>query len=305
MNELQDLCAKWLQYLSCGLSRSENTCVSYGSDFVCFLDFFKKYTDNKITLQKIIAIEPRDWRAWMCQQKNDGISARTISRRLCALKSFFKFLAKSRYIQTHPIFDAATQRIPKSLPRPVSYQDITELIDTCSFLHGAPWIHARDEAIIFLLYSVGLRINEAMRLDYCDIIDNEFLTIVGKGGKIRQVPFMPEVKCKIESYKKLCPYTFNRNGPLFFGSQGKRLLAQVFEHRIRTIRRLLSMPETLTPHTLRHSCATHLMTESEDLRGIQELLGHASLSTTQIYTAINSKVLKSAYDNAHPRSKKQ
>jgi integrase/recombinase XerC len=301
---------EWLDSLTSDRSSAAATKLAYDSDFRCFLEFYASYTGENATFGKIIKIEPKDWRAWSSSQRNAGLCSRTISRRFAALKSFFKFLEQNNYIKDHPIFSSKTPKAPKTLPRPASYDDIMLLMDNCSQLPGTTWIHKRDQALIFLIYSVGLRINEALSINREDIEQTEFLTVCGKGMKTRQVPILPATLRVIGDYTSICPWFSSLRsfktptGPLFFGEKGKRLIAQVFEARVRILRKILNLPDSFTPHALRHSCATHLMASSEDIRGIQELLGHASLSTTQIYTDINSEQLRAAICKAHPRAKK-
>lgn len=298
--EVLKLGERWSLNLLYNQSSSKATLKAYKSDFLSFLDFFQNYLGEDITLQKIINLKPQDWRAWLTHQRNKKIHTKTMCRKLSALKSFFKFLVKEEYIQDHIIFSMRPPKVTQNLPRPILYEDIQLLIEKCSSLSSLPWIHKRDEALIFLLYSIGLRISEALNLNIEDFKNKKFITIQGKRNKKRQLPLMPMILQKIEDYKKSCPYSFSEKGPLFLGQKGSRLQSQVFEKRIRQLRRLLDFSETLTPHAFRHSCASHLMSHSEDLRSIQELLGHTSLSTTQIYTHINNEHLKTIYQKAHP-----
>jgi integrase/recombinase XerC len=295
---------EWADFLLFGQSHSHETVTAYLSDFRHFYDFLTEYVGRAVSIEDICQIDAICWRAWLSRQKNDGLCARTMSRRLSALKNFFRFLVKKKYLEDHPIFSARMPKIKKALPHPASYEIIMTLADSCSCLPGEAWVCKRDEALILLLYCTGLRISEALSLTYNDIDGNSFLTIKGKGGKTRSVPVLECVVKKIKDYVALCPYPCTRT-VLFWGRRGGPLSKEVFESRILSLRRLLNFPEFLTPHTLRHSCATHLLENSDDLRGIQELLGHASLSTTQIYTDVNKKVAKSAYDAAHPRAKKE
>ncbi|MDR1207989.1 MAG: tyrosine-type recombinase/integrase [Holosporales bacterium] len=309
---LRKIQSEWLDSLIFDKSSASATRLAYDSDIRCFLEFYASYTGEDATFEKIIKIEPKDWRAWSSSQRNAGLCSRTISRRFAALKSFFKFLEQNDYIKDHLIFSSKTPKAGKTLPRPATYDEIMLLMDNCFQLPGTPWIHKRDQALIFLIYSVGLRINEALSINCKDIEQTEFLTICGKGMKTRQVPLMPGTMRIINDYKNICPWLshsqyFDKKSfaiPLFLGEKGKRLVAQVFEARVRALRKILNLPDSFTPHALRHSCATHLMASSEDIRGIQELLGHASLSTTQIYTDINSEQLRTTICRAHPRAKK-
>jgi integrase/recombinase XerC len=292
---LRQVCEEWLTSLE------HLSAVAYESDFKCFLAFYAHYTGETATLEKLIGLEPRDWRAWLSHQRSNGLRPKTVSRRLSSLKSFFRFLEKNSYIEEHQIFSSKTPKTPKTLPRPATYEEIMQLMECTS----PDWIGKRDRALIFLLYSVGLRINEALSINCGDIEVPfqavQFLTITGKGQKVRQVPLMPEATAVIAAYKDACPWQLSAESPLFVGERGARLVAQVFEARIRKFRKEIGLQESFTPHALRHSCATHLMAGSEDIRGIQELLGHASLSTTQIYTDVNSEQLHKAVCDAHPR----
>jgi integrase/recombinase XerC len=177
-----------------------------------------------------------------------------------------------------------------------------KLGEACYLLPGDDWIHSRDNAIVFLIYSVGLRISEALNLLVEDVSSAQFLTINGKGNKKRQVPLLPIVLQKIEEYKKVCPWPLLSGSFLFRGKRGGRLISQEFEKRVRILRGMLNLPDSFTPHSLRHSCATHLMEKSDDLRAIQELLGHKSLSSTQIYTKVSDEKMKETYQEKHPRA---
>jgi integrase/recombinase XerC len=298
------IAAQWSDYLLLGQSRSPETITAYLSDFHHFYDFLQKYIGRAASVEDICQIDSQCWRAWLSQQKKDGLCARTMSRRLSALKNFFKFLIKKKYLEDHPIFSARMPKLRKSLPHPESYEIIMALAGACSSIPGEPWVFQRDKSLILLMYSTGLRISEALSVTYEDITRGDnFLTIKGKGGKTRSVPVLERVIKEILDYVASCPYSCAKGG-IFLGQKGGPLSPHVFEARIRVLRRMLNFSESLTPHALRHSCATHLLENSDDLRGIQELLGHASLSTTQIYTDVSQKTTKSAYDAAHPRAKK-
>jgi integrase/recombinase XerC len=305
---LRKLRSEWLDSLTSGRSAAAATRLAYDSDFRSWIEFLARYTGQPATLETMLMIEPKDWRAWSSFQRNAGLCSRTISRRFAALKSFFKFLEQNGYVKDHPIFSSKSPKAPKTLPRPAAYDEIVLLMDKCPQLPGPEWVHKRDQALIFLIYSVGLRINEALSINCDDIARSDFLTVQGKGGKTRQVPIMPDVLSIIDDYKRACPWFESSpkekvvGCPLFLGEKGQRLIAQVFEARVKKLREALNLPDTFTPHALRHSCATHLMASSEDIRGIQELLGHASLSTTQIYTDINSEQLRATICRAHPRA---
>ncbi|MDR3285078.1 MAG: tyrosine recombinase XerC [Holosporales bacterium] len=302
---LKGIVSDWSEYLLLSKSSSIATSIAYISDLNNFCNFLKKYIGHSVILKDIIAIDAMCWRAWLSQQRKNSLCSKTTARRLSAIKSFFKFLLERKYIKDHPIFSARTPKISKGLPHPSSYEAIINLANSCCLLPGEDWVHKRDEALIFLLYNTGFRISEALSLKFSDIKGNpKFLVIKGKGGKVRNVPILKSVLKKVQNYTIFCPF-FKKNCPkmLFLGQKGAPLSKQVFETRIRKLRKLLNLPETTTPHALRHSCATHLLENSNDLRGIQELLGHSSLSTTQIYADVTKKSARKAYNSAHPRTK--
>lgn len=301
---MQQIIDRWNQDLLLERSLSKATSIAYVSDIMHFCTFLMQYWGKEIQLDDLIAIGSQDWRAWMSEQKRNMLDVRTIARRLSAVKSFFKFLVKYEYIKDHDIFSARVPKIPKKLPHPASYDYIMMLVDACDQLPGEDWVHLRDQALIFLLYSTGLRISEALNITLQAWHSNQhFLTVCGKGKKIRQVPLLPIAVQKINAYLEVC-LVHHEDQFLFIGEKGNRLISQVFSARIRQLRRLLNFPDTITPHAFRHSCATDLIKNSNDLRGVQELLGHASLSTTQIYTGIDNPYLKLTYEKTHPRAKK-
>jgi len=192
--------------------------------------------------------------------------------------------------------------MPKTLPRPLSQEQVFDMFESIPQLSDESWVGLRDKAFFMLIYSVGLRINEALKLNQGCLISQAIL-IKGKGGKQRSVPFMETVRKSLNHYLNLCPYAKGNNSPLFYGVKGGRLGVTPAERQLQRYREIANLPDSATPHALRHSCATHLIESSDDLRAVQELLGHASLSTTQIYTQIDKKKLLSTYLESHPRSK--
>lgn len=302
---VRTLLDQWLQDLRYRRARSPATVVAYEGDVRHFLTFLQGYRGERVTLAGLRTLKAVDWRAWLAQQRNNVLTAQTTARRLSALKSFYRFLSQEGLVEDPPVLSARPPKVPRKLPRPLFFEDIQSLMASCSTLPGEPWIIKRDEALIFLLYGLGLRINEALSLNAEDLRD-ENLRIQGKRNKMRQVPLLPLLRQKIAEYQKAYALAHGgaklNQGALFLGQKGKRLLAPVFEARIHRLRDLLNLPQTATPHALRHSCASHLMANSNDLRGIQELLGHASLSSTQIYTKLENDQLMEAYQQAHPRA---
>lgn len=298
--ELSSLLHSWLESLRLVDSRSFATVVAYDGDVASFLQFYQTTYQVAPSLDSLISVQSRDWRAWLADQKSKGLSPKTLARRLSALKSFYLFLVQKGIIEDHPILAACRPRIPRSLPRPASGDAIGEMRELIRHEKTFEWVQLRDEALLLLLYGAGLRINEALAFNGQDWTE-DYLAVYGKGGKFRQVPILEPVREQMAKYRHGCPYNTEGRYPLFVGVKGKRLMAQVYEARVRRWRRQLGLSEDLTPHALRHSCATHLLTQSGDLRGIQELLGHASLSTTQIYADLNDDSLYEIYQQAHPR----
>lgn len=302
-SRLADALSAWVEDLRLARSRSDNTVLAYQGDICSFLSFLQSYDNASLTLERLLGLQPREWRAWLTEQRGQDLSVMTLTRRLTALKSFYRFLLREGLLEDHPILSARHPRIPKGLPRPASAPEI-ELLAGAMSSEGSPeWVRKRDLALLTLLYGCGLRIQEALSLDGKDW-GQDYLTVLGKGGKSRQVPLLPLVRQCVQDYKELCPFDLSGPQPLFVGVRGSRLLAQVFEAHVRRARRFLGLPETLTPHALRHSCASHLLATSGDLRGIQELLGHASLSTTQIYTGLEDAQLREAVDSSHPAAQR-
>lgn len=303
-SQLAALLSAWSEDLKLGRSRSKNTLIAYEGDLHAFLVFLQAYDGADLTLERLFSLQPREWRAWLTDQRAHGLTAMTLTRRLSALKSLFRFFLRSGLLEAHPILSARHPRILKGLPRPATLPEIQQMADVLASAAADVWVQKRDLALLTLLYGAGLRIQEALSLNGSDW-GEEHLTVQGKGGKHRQVPLLPLVIQRINDYRQLCPHDLSGANPLFVGVKGRRLLAQVFEAKVRRSRRALGLAETLTPHALRHSCASHLLAASGDLRGIQELLGHASLSTTQVYTGLEDEQLREAVDKAHPAARRK
>lgn len=298
-----DLVRRWLDDLRFCQSRVSATLISYEADMRNFLTFYRNYIGERVTLEALKILKASDWRAWMTQQRTNGLRPRTLAQRLSALKSFYRFLSKEGVISDPPVLAARPPKVPRNLPRPLLFEDIKDLMQTCDALPGEPWTHKRDEALIFLIYALGLRISEALGLDMEDLHQEKTLTIHGKRNKIRCVPFLPPIRQKIAVYLEAYGQAHGgipQTGPVFYAARGGRLSKRVFQERMADLRHLLGLPDTATPHALRHSCASHLMAQSEELREIQELLGHESLSSTQIYTKLENDQLMDAYQRAHP-----
>lgn len=255
-----------------------------------------------IGLRALGEVAPRDLRSWQARLREDELSSRSVSRALSAVKSFHRWLADAEGIEATAVLSARSPKSPARLPRPVSVDAASALIDHAASDHSEDWIAARDAAILTLLWGAGLRISEALSLNQSDAPLPDILRIKGKGGKERIIPVLPAAAEAVETYLHLLPHDPASDEALFLGARGKRLNARLVRKAMERARSALGLPATATPHALRHSFATHLLEAGGDLRVIQELLGHASLSSTQIYTAVDQARLLDIYDRAHPRA---
>ncbi|NJM34075.1 MAG: tyrosine recombinase XerC [Rhodomicrobium sp.] len=243
----------------------------------------------------------------MTARRAEGACSRSLSRSISALRSYFRFLERANLLQNRAVLAMALPKVPPSLPRPLTIPKAGDLLRESADAHKRgqeKWIGVRDHAVLLLLYGCGLRISEALGLARWDapLPPRDIVRVRGKGGKERLVPVLPAVQAAVERYLAFCPYHLPPEGPLFVGAKGRRLSPRILQLLIERMRAGLGLPETATPHALRHSFATHLLGGGADLRAIQELLGHASLSTTQIYTEVDRESLLRSYDAAHPRS---
>jgi integrase/recombinase XerC len=280
---------------------SRHTAIAYHSDVVQFLNFLTKYFGKKIFLGDFEnKLTHQDIRSWLSDRHQRNISNRSNARAMSAVKSFFQYLTDEKLISGNIFHQVAPLKKEKLLPRPLNEEETLQFINDIASYASVQWIGLRDRALFALIYSVGLRINEALQLDYEDTLSNHIL-ILGKGAKERYIPLVPIVKEYIEAYQKICPYPTKKGTPLFWTIRGKRLSASQAEAIVANYRKLNLLPDSFTPHALRHSCATHLVAKTSDLRAVQELLGHASLSTTQIYTDIDQHRMLNAYNTFKTR----
>jgi len=247
-----------------------------------------------------------DFRGYLAGRNADGLARTSTARAVSTLKEFFRFLERREFAENAAIHALRSQKIPKSVPKALTAEDAMEALNEVENLSDEPWVGKRDKAFLFLLYGCGLRIGEAIGLNRGQLggSGSDMVRVVGKGAKERMVPVLPVVQGVIVDYLALCPYNLKADDPLFVGVRGARLNPGVAQKQVRMVRKLLRLPETATPHALRHSFATHLMAGGGDLRTIQELLGHKSLSTTQRYTDVDVARLQSVYANAHPRARR-
>jgi integrase/recombinase XerC len=298
---------RWLRHLGAERRLSPKTLEAYGRDFRQFIGFLANHLGDKASLSALDAIAPRDVRAFMARRRADGLDASSIGRALAAIRSFSRFLEREGAGRMAAFAAVRSPKTARRLPRPLAVAAARQVASTEARDHdeAAPWVVARDAAVLALLYGSGLRISEALGLKQADAPPpgaNGQVTVTGKGQKVRQVPVIAKVADAIADYRRLCPWALGGEDPLFVGVKGGRLSPRIIQLTMERLRGALGLPETATPHALRHSFATHLLGRGGDLRSIQELLGHASLSTTQIYTEVDTAALLKVYESAHPRA---
>jgi integrase/recombinase XerC len=296
--------ADWRRWLETERHASRHTLSAYTADLAGFLTFLTDYHGRPAARNDLSAAGLIDFRAWMANRANAGLDKGSRARSLSGVRNFFRWLDRSGRMHNAAIGLVQAPKRTHSLPRPLTVDDAGDLLDHAQEQADLPWIGKRDCALLTLLYGCGLRIDEALSLNRGDLPDGDTLMVTGKGRKQRLVPVLPVVRDALLDYVAACPFALTTNGPLFVGARGARLNAGVAQRQMRHLRGLMGLPDTATPHALRHSFATHLLAGGGDLRAIQELLGHASLSTTQRYTDVDAEQLLSVYESAHPRAKK-
>jgi integrase/recombinase XerC len=294
----------WLSYLGAERRMSPKTLEAYQRDVLQLLAFLAEHLGGAPSLKELAALTPADVRAFMASRRAQHIGSRSLMRTLAGTRAFARFLERNGKGSVGALSAVRGPKIAKTLPRPLPVTAARSMADPdlAAGDGGAVWIHARDAAVLALLYGSGLRISEALKLKRSDVGTSDAITVIGKGGKQRMVPVLPHVQKLIADYIMLCPYDLTDRDPLFVGAKGGPLSPRVVQLAMARLRGALGLPETATPHALRHSFATHLLARGGDLRSIQELLGHASLSTTQIYTEVDAERLIEAYRAAHPRA---
>jgi integrase/recombinase XerC len=302
--ELEKQFNSWVDNLSKIRSLSNNTIVSYKSDVLKFFKFLESHLDSIPSIKNLRNLTITDFRSFLSYQRNNGIISNSIARNISSLKSFFNYLIKHDVLKNSPILSLKSPKLKKSLPRPINVNLAIEVIKYAKIIEDEKWIGLRNKSILLLLYGCGLRISEALGLNYEDIENEDYILVKGKGGKERIVPMMDYIKKGILDYINECPKEIRSEDPLFVGKRMNRLSPRIIQYALEKIRNSLSLPETATPHALRHSFATHLLDSGGDLRTIQELLGHSSLSTTQKYTKVETSKLYEAYSKSHPLAKK-
>jgi integrase/recombinase XerC len=298
---------RWLSHIVAERRMSPKTAEAYERDVRQFLGFLTGHTGVPVTLKSLAALEPRDVRAFMASRRGDGIGSRSLMRSLAGARSFARFLERDGKGKVGALSAVRAPKLPKTLPKPIAAASAKQLtdVDLRAGEEREPWVFARDAAVLALLYGSGLRISEALGLTR-EMVPapgkGDVITVTGKGNKTRMVPVLRQVLELIDKYVSMCPYDLPDHGPLFVGQKGGPLSPRIVQLTMARMRRMLGLAETATPHALRHSFATHLLARGGDLRAIQELLGHASLSTTQIYTAVDTEQLLDVYRSAHPRA---
>jgi integrase/recombinase XerC len=297
----------WLSYLNAERRMSDKTLDAYRRDVAQFLGFLAGHLGGAPGLKELAGLSPQDVRAFMAARRGEGIGSRSLMRALAGARSFARYLERNGKGKVAALAAVRAPKVAKTLPKPLAVASAKQMSDADlrAGEEREPWILARDAAVLALLYGSGLRISEALSLKRKEIPApgaGDVLVVKGKGNKERMVPVLPQVLKLIADYDALCPYDPGRDGPMFIGARGGPLSPRIVQLAMARLRGALGLPSTATPHALRHSFATHLLARGGDLRAIQELLGHASLSTTQIYTAIDSEQLLNAYLSAHPRA---
>lgn len=303
--ELSRAAADWLRWLTSEKRASPHTQEAYRRDLGAFLGFLAEHLGGPLTLSQLQGLTTSDFRAWLARRSAEGLQRSSTARALSVVRSFFAFLDREGLASNATLRLIRTPKQPKSVPKALAVDEAGELVEAVDGEAAEPWILQRDSAVLLLLYGAGLRIGEALSLTRREAPTpaQDSLTVVGKGRKTRIVPLLPVIGEAVAAYLALCPYDPGPDGPLFLGRRGGPLKARLIQLRLADLRRRLGLPETATPHALRHSFATHLLAGGGDLRAIQELLGHASLSTTQRYTAVDGAALLKTYRAAHPRAR--
>ncbi len=299
--ELRDALARWRRTRAVE-GASANTLEAYRADVAGFLAFWSTHRGGAGGIATLAELTASDMRAWMAHERARGAGARTLARRLSAVRNFARWAAEAAGIDVTALLSARAPRIPRSLPRPLSAEDAGAVLDAMPLQHRDAWQGLRDGAVLALLWGSGLRVSEALALTGAAHDLPEVLRITGKGGRMRLVPALPVARDLVARYARACPHPLPAGGPLFRAARGGALSRRHVAAVLERARLQLGLPASATPHALRHSFATHLLAAGGDLRAIQELLGHASLQSTQIYTAVDGARLREVYDRAHPRA---
>ncbi|MEQ1489635.1 MAG: tyrosine recombinase XerC [Terricaulis sp.] len=304
MTAASALLSQWIAHLREERRFSENSVEAYERDVAAFLGFLSGHLGGEVGAQELAELEPRDLRAYLAHRRQglDALSDRSISRALAAIRSFYRYLERRHGVKNARLALVRGPKLKRSLPRPVSEGAALNLITEATASGADEWQGARDAALLTLLYAAGLRISEALALTGGDLPLPDVLRVQGKGGKERVVPLLSQAREAVARYVEMCPYAMDEDAPLFRASRGGAFSPRMAQALMERLRMALGLPASATPHALRHSFATHLLANGADLRAIQDLLGHESLSTTQAYTSVEAQKILQAYRRAHPRS---
>jgi integrase/recombinase XerC len=302
--------AAWRDWLKSERRLSGHTLVAYEHDIESFVQFMTTYLGAPPTLEALARLKPAEFRAWLAERARQGLARTSTARAFSSVRSFFRFLDRRGLAHNASVGAIQTPRLPHSVPKALSERDMEDLLANPPDRDRAAWLDRRDHAVLLLLYGAGLRIGEALGLAKATVDallqgQQQVLAVTGKGNKTRLVPLLPQIHDALRAYRDSCPFmaALGPGDAFFMGLRGGPLDPAIVQKRVRDIRRALGLPESVTPHALRHSFATHLLGAGGDLRTIQELLGHASLSTTQRYTDVDAERLSAVYRAAHPRAK--
>ncbi len=301
--DLKDAVTAWLDHLDAERGQSVATREAYERDLRQFLSFLKRHLGHPPCLGDLARVDIKTLRTFLAGRRKGGVVSRSLARSLSALRMFFRWMEREDTLKNRAVMQITLPKIPHSVPKPLNVEGAAAVVGASS-TNCLDWITARNQAVMLLLYGCGLRISEALSLtrQTAPLDGRDVMHITGKGGKERMVPAIAIVSAAIDRYVQLCPFPITADSPLFLGARGGPLSPRLIQLAMADIRRDLGLPETATPHALRHSFATHLLSAGADLRQIQELLGHASLSTTQLYTEVDRDRLLAVYDQAHPRA---
>ncbi len=298
----RDALENWLAGLKALSDIADNTAEAYLSDVSGFLSFMSQHKGHPQGLGALAEVTLQDMRAWMAHERGRGVAARSLARSLSAVKNFYRWLSEREGFEPTAVLSVRTPKFQKKLPRPLAENAARSMLDRVESQGAAPWVAARDVAVVTLLYGSGLRISEALGLTGRDVPLPDVLRINGKGSKDRLVPVINAAREAVDRYVALCPFEMAPGAPVFRGVRGAKLNPRAIQKVMESARLQLGLPASATPHALRHSFATHLLSAGGDLRSIQELLGHSSLSTTQAYTAVDTARLMEVYNAAHPKA---
>ncbi|MEP1962159.1 tyrosine recombinase XerC [Tateyamaria sp.] len=298
----RDALEGFLAHQSAIKGAAENTVTAYCGDITEFLAFMTLHSGQTQGLGALARIGTPDMRAWMARTRSGGVGPRSLARKLSAVKAFYKWLAVREGFEPTAVLSTRAPKFTKKLPRPISEESARDVLDIAPLQSDKPWVGLRDTAVLTLLWGCGLRISEALSLQGRDAPLPQVVRITGKGGKERIVPVIDAARSAVDAYVTACPYDLPDDGPLFRAIRGGALAPRPIQKVMSNARMQLGLPSSATPHAMRHSFATHLLNAGGDLRAIQELLGHASLSTTQAYTAVDTVRLMDVYAKAHPKA---